>query len=234
MQSFFILGSRYFCIFRLVAIPMHIKELILETNSLHKTKLFYHKTLELEIQDETDEVISFKAGKTKLSFKETKSEKPFYHFAFNITNNKFSDAFEWMNNKLDILPVNDEMLIAGYDNWNAQSFYFLDNNGSILEFIVRFDLPYHSNEPFSSGCIEEISEIGLVVDNVNEYAERLRAEYNIPYFKKGPRLHDFIAMGDEYGLLLVCQNKRGWVPTHRPAKQFPVVVINDKGNIIRV
>jgi hypothetical protein len=213
---------------------MKIREVILETQSLRKTRVFYHKTLELEVIEENEDAISFKAGRTKLTFKEVAGIKPFYHFAFNITNNKFSDSFEWMNNKLDILPVNDEMLIAGYDNWNAQSFYFYDNNGSIIEFIVRFDLPYYSTEPFSSACIEEVSEIGLVVDDVNETAEELVNEYKIPYFKKGPKLHDFIAMGDDYGLLLVCQNKRGWVPTNKPAQKFPVTIISEDGIRINI
>ena len=211
---------------------MHIRELILETHSLHRTKVFYNKTLELEILEETDEQISFRAGRTKLTFKATTTGKPYYHFAFNITNNRFSDSFEWMNSKLDILPVNDEMLIAGYDNWNAQSFYFYDNNGSIVEFIVRFDLPYESKEPFSSNCIEEVSEIGLVVDSVMDKSQELNSKYQIPYFKKGPRMPEFVAMGDEYGLLLVCQNKRAWVPTHKPAQIFPVKVIDEDGAVI--
>ena len=213
---------------------MHIKEVVLATHSLHRTKVFYHKTLELDILAETDELVSFKAGKTKLTFKTSEAGKPFYHLAFNITNNKFSDSFEWMNSKLDILPVSEEMLIAGYDNWNAQSFYFLDNNGSIVEFIVRFDLPYQSNEPFSSDCIEEVSEIGLVVDDVQEKAEELNTRFQVPYFRKGPRLPDFVVMGDDYGLLLVCQNKRGWVPNHKPAQKWPVTVVTGDDKTISI
>jgi catechol 2,3-dioxygenase-like lactoylglutathione lyase family enzyme len=213
---------------------MQIQELTLQTNSLHRTRLFYSKTLELDIIAETEDTISFKAGKTVLTFKETSEGKPVYHFAFNIVNNKFSDSFEWINNKLDLLPVDDGMLIAGYNDWNAQSFYFHDNNGNIVEFITRFDLPYYSNESFSSACITEVSEIGLVVDNVSEYAETLHKEHDIPYFSKGPRLHDFIVMGDDYGLLLICQNKRGWVPTHRPAQAFPVTVVAEDGTAIHL
>lgn len=213
---------------------MKIQELILETNSLSRTKLFYHKTLELEILKETEGKISFKAGKTVLTFRGSEKEKPFYHFAFNITNNKFSDSFEWINRKLDILPVNDEMLIAGYDNWNAESFYFYDNNKNILEFIVRFDLPYYSDAPFSSACIEEVSEIGLVVEDVNQAAADIQSEYQIPFFKKGPRLPDFIAMGDEDGLLLLSREKRGWVPTHKPGEKFPLTVIGENGLTISI
>lgn len=211
---------------------MHIEELILKTHSLHRTKLFYHKTLELDVINETAESISFKAGKTILTFEETPEEKPFYHIAFNIVNNKFSDSFEWMNNKLDILPVND-MMIAGYDDWNAQSFYFHDNNGSIIEFITRFDLPYYSDEPFSSDCIVEVSEVGLVVHDVQETALQIKNHNNVPYFAKGPVMPDFIAMGDDHGLLLVCQNKRGWVPTHKPAHIYPIT-IKGEGQTITV
>lgn len=203
---------------------MHIEELILKTNSLQRTKLFYHKTLELETLKETAKAISFKAGKTILTFEQTTEGKPFYHIAFNIVNNKFSDSFEWMNNKLDILPVSDDMLIAKYDNWNAQSFYFLDNNGSILEFITRFDLPYYSSEHFSSACITEVSEIGLVTEDVQGFAEEIKTEYGIPYFKKSPPHPDFSVMGDDYGLLLLVSPKRGWLPTHRAAQKFPVTV----------
>lgn len=206
---------------------MQIREIILETNSLHRTRLFYHKTLELNVVNETEESISFKAGNTTLTFKETHEDKPFYHFAFNIVNNKFSDSFEWLNNKLDILPAEDGLMIAGYNNWNAQSFYFHDNNGNILEFIVRFDLPYYSSEPFSSNCITEISEIGIVTNNVEQTAQEIQQQYNIPFFKYGPRLADFIAMGDNHGLLLISQAKRGWVPTNRHAQHFPVTVITD-------
>lgn len=214
---------------------MQIKELILQTASLQKTRLFYHKTLELEIMSENEEQISFRAGKTKLTFtKAAEKEKPFYHIAFNIVNNKFSDSYDWIDSKLDILPVEDGMMIAGYNDWNAQSFYFYDNNHSILEFIVRFDLPYNSNEPFSTDCITEISEAGLVVDNVQEVAAELNQQHKIPYFKKGPRLHDFIAMGDDYGLLLISQTGRPWVPTHKQCKPFPITVISEDGETISI
>lgn len=203
---------------------MYIQEVILETTSISRTRLFYHRTLELSILKETEEAVSFRARKTILTFKLAKEGKPYYHIAFNITNNRFSDSFEWMGQKLDILPVEGNIPIAVYPNWNAESFYFYDNNGSIVEFIVRFDLPYHSTQAFSSSDLVEISEVGIVVDNVEAKAEQLGTEYSIPYFKKGPRLPDFIAMGDDYGLILLSQPGRHWVPTNKPAQHFPVTI----------
>ncbi len=204
---------------------MNITELILKTGSLKRTKLFYHRTLELDIIAENEQRISFKAGHTKLTFEETSNEKPYYHFAFNVTNNRFSDLFEWMGNKLDILPVDkDGMLIARYEDWNAQSFYFLDNNGSILEFITRFDLPSYSPETVSSKDIIEVSEIGLVTKDVTGLCDILHKEDKVPYFSKGPKLEEFVAMGDDHGLLLVTQHGRGWLPSNKPAQHYPVTV----------
>lgn len=212
---------------------MQFKEIILETASLNRTKLFYTKTLELEIFKEQEDAISFKAGKTILTFKKAEGTRPFYHFAFNIINNKFSEGFEWMNNKLDILPTNEDgLLVAAYNSWNAQSFYFYDNNGSILEFIVRFDLPYHTNEPFSAQSITEISEIGLVVSDVALKAEELVEKYKIPHFQYGPTTSDFTAMGDNYGLILLSTPKRPWVPTNKLTRPHPVIIITNEDEVI--
>ena len=75
--------------------------------------------------------------------------------------------------------------------------------------------------------LEEISEIGLVVDNVAAAATHLQQVYHIPFYEKGPQLHDFIAMGDAHGLLLLCQTKRGWVPTHKQAQKFSTIVTDE-------
>ena len=209
---------------------MHIQELILKTTSLSRTRLFYTKTLELTIANETDESISFNVGRSIITFEAAKDIKPIYHFAFNITNNKFSDSFEWINRKLDILPV-EGLPIAIYNNWNAESFYFYDNNGNILEFIVRFGLPYHSALPFSVNDIVEISEIGIAAENVKEAAQHFN-KYNIPYFAKSAPTEDFTAMGDDNGLLIISKTKRNWVPTHKPALPYPLTIKADGNTMV--
>jgi catechol-2,3-dioxygenase len=210
---------------------MQFKEIILQTASLQRTRLFYSKTLELPLLEETEDAVSFNAGKTKLTFRKVMESKPVYHFAFNIVNNKFSDSYEWIRQKLDILLVEDDMFIAAYNNWNAQSFYFYDNNGNILEFIVRFDLPYYSTEEFSSKFITEISEIGLVVNDVDKIASELTSKHKIPEFQYGPHTHDFVAMGDNYGLILLSTPGRHWVPTSKAAQHFPVTIVGENGVI---
>jgi hypothetical protein len=206
---------------------MQIQEVILKTASIVRTKLFYHKTLELPIIAETDETISFKAGRSLLTFNVVTEGRPFYHIAFNVTNNKFSDSFEWVNNKLDILEADHGLPIANYPEWNAESFYFLDNNGSILEFIARFDLPYYSGEAFCVDDIVEISEVGIVCDDVQTTAQSLNAKELFPYFPKSKPTENFTVLGDDHGLLILTRKGRGWVPTLRPAQIFPLTVVAD-------
>ena len=105
---------------------MHIQEVTLNTASIPRTKLFYSRTLELEIVNESADAVTFRAGNGLLTFRLTAAgEKPYYHIAFNITNNKFSECFEWINNKVDILTTHLGLPIAIYPDWNAESFYFL-------------------------------------------------------------------------------------------------------------
>lgn len=210
---------------------MHIKELILKTTSVKDTRQFYQQTLELEIVGETQSSVSFKAGSTTLTFEEQPGEKPFYHFAFTVAANMFLSCFERMKTRLEILPLYGNMIVK-YENWNAESFYFHDNNGNIVEFIARYHLPHTATESSPAACIAEVSEIGLVTRDVQRLALRLQQQYGIPYFERGPVLPDFKAMGNDYGLLLVCKENRGWVPTQQPAKFFPVTVVTGDGNLV--
>ena len=65
---------------------MHIREVILNTASIARTKLFYGKTLELPVISEAADKITFGAGNSLLTFCAVADQKPFYHIAFNITN----------------------------------------------------------------------------------------------------------------------------------------------------
>ena len=192
-----------------------------------RTRQFYTITLGLPVVSESDASITFKAGNTLLTFQARETQKPVYHIAFNITNNKFSDSFEWINSKLDILQTDTGLPIAVYPNWNAESFYFYDNNGCILEFIARFDLPYYSPSPFSAKDIKEISEVGIVANDVTAMAAELNTKYSLPYFSKSKASENFTVLGDDHGLLIVTKTGRAWVPTHKPAQIFPLTIIAD-------
>ncbi|MCY2685943.1 VOC family protein [Salinimicrobium sp. TH3] len=203
---------------------MRIEQLSLKTSDIKGAGKFYGDLLNLPVINGTRSKISFQVGSSILSFSKA-SHKCFYHFAFNIAPHLFDDAFKWIRKRARILPFSASSPIADYPGWRAKAFYFYDHEGNIAECIARFDLP---NPPPAVRKIIpsfiSISEIGIVVKEVEPVLHQMKQVYEIPLFKKGPQLPDFTPMGDDEGLLLITQNSRGWSPTQRPAEQHDAEV----------
>ena len=109
-------------------------------------------------------------------------------------------------------------MFSNFESWNAQSFYFRDLNGNLLEFICRYDLPNAASKEFTASSLLYISEIGIVTGNVHELMGDLKARYGIGTFIKQPPLENFAVLGTEEGLLIVVQKGRNWFPTQIPAE----------------
>lgn len=213
---------------------MLIKKLILLTNNIKKTKQFYSDLMELPVLEETSEKISFRIGSSILVFQLTeKYSTPFYHVAFSIPNNKLLEALNWVSKRTSILPYSENEVIANFVGWNAKAFYFHDSQENILEFITHFDLNTQEKNNFSSASVQNISEIGVVADDVSATCKEIIEQHHIPHFSKGPLLKDFAVMGDTHGLLIVSKTHRGWLPTQRPSEKFPLKIIVETFGEIR-
>ena len=140
-------------------------------------KAFYGKTLDLAILKERADRFTVEAGETRMTFvtsADTASGRPpFYHFAFNIPENKILKALEWQKARTPMLPIPERNRAAGfppevvdYSHWNAHSVFFLDPAGNVVEYIARHDLKNGDSNAFSWGDILYASEIGLIVDDV--------------------------------------------------------------------
>ncbi len=209
---------------------MKIQTLEILSNNLSKTEQFYRDVLGLKVIKKTDNHISFAAGLTTLIFKLTAHPDPIYHFAFNIPNNQLEDAFKWIETKVEIMDVTPGDKIADFVNWNAQSFYFYDSSGNILEFIARFDLDNKCADPFTANSIICISEIGVATDDVATETDALISNHNLPIFPKQPRMPNFAALGDHHGLLILSSANRHWYPTEKTAqKLYTKLVIAENG-----
>ncbi|WP_018613492.1 VOC family protein [Segetibacter koreensis] len=209
---------------------MIIKELTLCTNHLDASEEFYTKKLEFPLLHKSADRISFSIGHTILSFKLVKNENPNYHFAFSIPSNKIAEAQSYIAQRTNILPYNSETTIADFSNWNAHAFYFHDNQNNILECIAHHDLPNASNQSFTSSSIIGICEIGVPVEDVTDACKNINEEFEVPYFKKGPRLPVFSVMGDEHGLFIVTTIGRGWLPIQQPAERhFAEIIFEETG-----
>ncbi len=212
---------------------MHILKLEILSNDLDKTAAFYNQTLGLPVTAKNGTGISFSAGATELCFKLTTSQRPVYHVAFNIPHNLLSEALAWMEKKVEIIDAEPGTKIADFINWNAKSFYFFDYNGNILEFIARHNLPNQSPAAFDTNAIECVSEIGLAADDVAATCNEIMAAYDIPVFSMQPRLPNFIAMGNDHGLLILSKVNRNWHLTQSPAQKHYTKVLVSHNGIIR-
>lgn len=204
---------------------MRIREIEICSNDIAGTKMFYEGILKLKIRHKDETRISFYAGESTFTFIKTDLiERPVYHFAFNIPQNQIPECLEWLEQRVEILPVEGRK-VADFSNWNAHSIYSYDNNRNVMEWIARHDINNDSQKPFTGRSIECISEIGLVTDHVPAYASKLSSQYNIPVFSKQPPREKFTVLGDDYGLLILSASGRNWFPTNIPANELPTKVL---------
>lgn len=210
---------------------MDIKILEIITNSIQDTEIFYTKVLQFECLDKTETSVSFLAGESKLIFKQDDSIlNPVYHIAFNIPHNQLNNVMEWAKDRLELLPVTEETLIADFELWNANAVYFYDNNHNLLEFIARHDLKNDADQLFSGQSVNCISEVGLVTTDVTALADQLIRNYRLPVFTKQPKTPQFAVLGDDHGLLILVEKGRNWFPVKISAADYPLkITINESG-----
>lgn len=184
---------------------------------LSAMKAFYGKTLDLRLVNERGDRFTVEAGETRITFVSSEDSAggraPFYHFAFNIPENKILQALEWQKARTPMLPIPERNRADGfppdvvdYRHWNAHSVFFLDPAGNVVEYIARHDLKNGDEHPFSWGDILYVSEIGLIVDDVAATADTIKDIATVAPYRGGDG--EFTAMGDEYGLLLVMKRGR--------------------------
>ncbi|MEP7144147.1 MAG: hypothetical protein ABI707_14790 [Ferruginibacter sp.] len=214
---------------------MNIHEVHLLTDDPDQTRHFYHKILGLQILSSNTAVTRFSAGLSVLTFHTSGNNKPVYHFALNIPNNKFEEAIAWVGSKLDLVEITPSNCVADFKSWNAKAFYFYDNNHNIVEMIARFDLDNQSRQSFDGSSIFSISEIGVVVEDPKQYASELSANYNLPFFSKQQPMDDFIVMGNDDGLFIIVTENRKWYPTNiLSARHWCKAIIQSPGGFIEI
>lgn len=209
---------------------MEIIQLNLLSDDISETEKFYSDRLGIKIIEKSSTTISFIVGTSILTFIKSTNQKPVYHFAFNIPNNKLDEALSFIENTIGIIATNKNDKIAHFENWNAKSFYFNDNNGNILELITRFDLDNKSDKVYNNSLIQSVSEIGISVDNVLNECNSTISKYNLNYFVKQNPIETFAALGDDNGLIIFAKNKRSWFPTDNPSgKHWTKVKFENNG-----
>ncbi|QMV40029.1 VOC family protein [Cohnella cholangitidis] len=208
---------------------MEITEIKLLANRLDLLKEFYCTMLELPILEYTPSSLSILAGSSKLIFvHSTDVVNPYYHFAFNISENKVDQALKWLQARA--VPINQ---VEGNDvlyseSWNSDSIYFYDPAGNIVEFIARHSLRQGSNaKGFSALDILNISEIGLPSEDVLDLSAHLQEKYEEPVYRSGNAM--FTPIGDEEGLMILSSLDRNWLGSSKKVAIFPMEIVLTKG-----
>src|SRR5215216_2529523 len=203
---------------------MNISYLELSAKDLPAQRDFYANILELPVNLDSA-TLEVTAGETNLVFTQAPSEfMGAYHFAFNIPENQYQAAKQWISNRVPLLRDKTGKEDFESNTWNSTSLYFLDAAGNILEFIARHTLKNASNENFDSQQVLNISEIGLPSENVVELANDLCTRLGLSVYKQEPN-ENFTPVGDENGLLILPAKDRIWMPDSGvPAKLLPVKV----------
>ncbi|MDT8862351.1 ring-cleaving dioxygenase [Alkalihalobacillus sp. MEB130] len=200
---------------------MKFTKIELFTNKLKEMKGFYKDVLELHIISENTNDFSVKIGSTSLIFKQSQTDsEPFYHFAINIPENKMEEAKSWIQSKLD-LNIEKESDEVFFKSWNAHAIYFEDPSGNILEFIARHNLKNAVEHRFSSDDFINISEIGIVVDEVIPFVRKLN-ELGIPNWRDDSE--GLTPVGDENGLFITVKDGRRWFFSKKDAEFYPFEV----------
>lgn len=202
---------------------MNIARLELLSADLQKQKDFYAHVLELPVRQDSL-ILEVKAGKTVLLFTESSEFDGAYHFAFNIPENQFDSAKQWIENRVPLLRDENGKDEFHSENWNSSSVYFKDAAGNVLEFIARHNLKNAVNAEFDSRQILNISEIGLPTEDVKGLAREICKRLDVSVFRQEPN-ESFTPVGDDDGLLIIPVKDRIWIPNSGvPARLLSVRV----------
>jgi catechol 2,3-dioxygenase-like lactoylglutathione lyase family enzyme len=183
---------------------MRIRRLTLPSTDLVRLADFYEHDLGLTVWRHAAS-IDIEVGVSVLSFQEGPTHEP-VHFAFNIPPNQFGAAKEWLQQRTNLhcdKAGKDQFV---FESWQADAVYFRDPDGNIAELIARRELPDADSEVFSPEQMMSISEVAIVVDDVDQSVREL----DIPTY--GEFTSDFAALGDPEGLLIVVRKGREFFP----------------------
>lgn len=199
-----------------------IRAIRLKTHLLPEVRAFYHEKFGFPILEESRDSVAFAAGATRLQFDAVRDgSRPFYHFAFNIPENKLEKARPWLAERVPILRhARTGAEVIHFEAWDAHSLFFNDPAGNLGELIARHTLPNAAPGEFALSDILYASEIGMVPPDQPAFFAELRDRLQIPVY-----LNSSSFLGDEYGILIAIPKSVRWIPAYtQSGEMFPTHV----------
>lgn len=204
---------------------MRLQKVSMQAGDILSLKDFYQQTLGLHIHYEDERSFELVTGPTTVRFEKTEgAQNPYYHFAWNIPENQYHQAAEWLKAKQITLlkePGTDNEILE-FKDWNAHALYFYDAADNIVELIARHNLNNTSDETFGPQSFLELSEVGVVSKAYERTFDYITKELSIPFWKGNQQ--DFNALGDERGLFITVPEGRQWFMSNKQAVCYPVEI----------
>ncbi|SHF17640.1 hypothetical protein SAMN05444392_10965 [Seinonella peptonophila] len=210
---------------------MKILSVELTTTHISTLKQFYIDQLGFSLQTQSTDTFTMLVGSTSVTFISTMAEQdPFYHIAMNIPKNKLLKAKKWLLQKgCPLLPTHS-IENAGihadgdtvfFDAVNAESIYFYDSGGNLVELIARQNLENASTNPFSTDSMLNISEVGFAFDqNLPEAMQSICSHFDVFPYTGDEKT--FQILGDDQGMFILGDTSRPWYPTQRLPEVHPI------------
>jgi hypothetical protein len=184
---------------------------------LDEMRRFYRDVIGFQVVTNTSDELTIETGVSRITFVPAAPgvEQPFYHFAFNITENKLRAAREWQRRRTPLIPPEPDIVDPEYGidvwhfrHWNAHSIFFWDPADNIVEYIARHELKNAAAGDFDLRDIQYLSEIGFMVDDQEAAAAEIEKNLGVASYPRGNNRP--WAMGDAHGLLLCLPRGRVW------------------------
>ncbi|MFV8226622.1 VOC family protein [Christiangramia aquimixticola] len=173
------------------------------------SQLKFYKKLGFEIRNASEDAFEIVCGYSVLQFIAREHSQP-YHIAFHIPDRQEEEALQWLEKLVPVLGFNDDKIID-FENWQAKSLYFYDEDKNIMEFISRRDFKKPDSGIFEAKSIVGIAEVGMATTNIRRQFEKLQAVAGLEKFDGD--LERFCATGDPSGLFIVInKDKKDWFP----------------------
>ncbi|HLQ72552.1 MAG TPA: hypothetical protein VK142_12165 [Bacillota bacterium] len=212
------------------------KEVVFQTNTLKALQRFYANVLELDITNRAEESFTVKVGTTDVIFRQT-DELARYHFAINIPGNQFVIMKYWIQDRLTLNKTAglNEIYYASFD---AESMYFEDPAGNLIELIGRRKRDLFGG--LTKDAFFDISEVGLITPDVAQVGEDLqdfglRLRHGSEIDPKGV---NFLGMGDSYIVLApspwkwnFAEKKQHTCPVEITLRGGNRIMLNEEGNV---
>lgn len=191
---------------------------------------FYAGRLGLRLIEHASQQLCLQAGRSTLTFVQGDVTAP-YHFAFNISPDRFAEAKAWLGARCPLVRGEDGADAFHFADWQADALYCYDPAGNLVELIARHALPDRHTGPFDASALLNVSEIGVVTDDVRATALHACEALGAPIYRS--QLNDaFVPVGDEEGLLIIVARGRRWFPDRVIAGQPAAIDIRLDGGAL--